>query len=175
MSANSTDSSDRIQPPARRVLGDVSPNVHLASVGIGLLKQKGNKPKAGSPLKRSFTAMMENEAGFTYLKRRRLSEDKALSDEATSQSQSQGRSVFSGMETGERQASFRSQTLSPPTPGDQVWRTHAGRGRPLIANSLYRLLPPLKNANLRQQNLIHHLRAVDPRKIHRWDGSHSLP
>ncbi|KAK5125460.1 hypothetical protein LTR85_000569 [Meristemomyces frigidus] len=59
----------------RRVLGDVSPNVKMASPATGMLK---NKPTTGSPLKRSFTAMVEDGAGLTYLKRRRLSDEESL-------------------------------------------------------------------------------------------------
>lgn len=45
----------------------------------------------GSPLKRSFTAAMEGGEGFTYLKKRKLSEDEYLSDQnnSTETSQSQ--------------------------------------------------------------------------------------
>lgn len=74
---------------------------------------------AGSPLKRSFTAVTENVKGFTYLKRRRLSEEKALSDEPISQSQSQGQSVFRRMETGEHEANGSERMLSPPSSVDQ--------------------------------------------------------
>lgn len=81
---------------------------------------------AGSPLKRSFTAVTENVKGFTYLKRRRLSEEKALSDEPISQSQSQGQSVFRRMETGEHEANGSERMLSPPSSVDQVRRTHTG-------------------------------------------------
>ncbi|WPG98397.1 Hypothetical protein R9X50_00118700 [Acrodontium crateriforme] len=55
------------QASPRRVLGAVSPNVRNGW---------HNKPMAGSPLKRSFTAMAEDGAGFTYLKKRRVSASK---------------------------------------------------------------------------------------------------
>ncbi|KAI7154481.1 hypothetical protein KC343_g10760 [Hortaea werneckii] len=83
--------------PQRRVLGDVSPNVKLASSAIGLLKN--GKPMASSPLKRSYTASFDHGAGLKYLKRRRLSEDEALSEQVESTGQDTRRSsgsVFGG-------------------------------------------------------------------------------
>lgn len=77
-------------PSNRRVLGDVSPNLKKhASPAISALR---GKPMMGSPLKRSFTAAMEGGEGFTYLKKRKLSDDEYLSDRnaasmETSQSQ----------------------------------------------------------------------------------------
>ncbi len=83
---------DQKSAPPRRVLGDVSPNVNVKQTPAFLAK-----PLAGSPLKRSFTAAMEGSGhGFTYLKRRKLSGEEALS-----QSQDVGRSV------GESVGSFR--------------------------------------------------------------------
>lgn len=83
--------------PQRRVLGDVSPNVKLASSAIGLLKN--GKPMASSPLKRSYTASFDQGAGLKYLKRRRLSEDEALSEQVENNRQDARRgsgSVFGG-------------------------------------------------------------------------------
>ena len=61
--------------PNRRVLGDVSPNVRIATPTPTFLK----KASTSSPLKRSFTASMESGEGFRYLKKRKLSDDRALS------------------------------------------------------------------------------------------------
>ncbi len=62
----------------RRILSDVSPNVKRVGNAPAFLF----KPLAGSPLKRSFAAAMEEGEGMTYLKRRRLGDDEALSDVA---------------------------------------------------------------------------------------------
>ncbi|SMQ50541.1 unnamed protein product [Zymoseptoria tritici ST99CH_3D7] len=60
-------------PAARRVLGDVSPNVRTAA---GIVT---SKPMLGSPLKRSFTAAMNGGNGFTYFKKRKFSNETPLS------------------------------------------------------------------------------------------------
>ena len=65
--------------PHRRVLGDLSPNVHAASSTPAFSR----KAPMGSPLKRSFTAAMEGGEGLTYLKRRKLSDDELLSSRQT--------------------------------------------------------------------------------------------
>ena len=62
----------------RRILVDVSPNIKAASLATTSLLN--SKPMTGSPLKRSFTAAMEDAEGFTYLKKRKLSGDQALSE-----------------------------------------------------------------------------------------------
>ncbi|EMD00453.1 hypothetical protein BAUCODRAFT_28806 [Baudoinia panamericana UAMH 10762] len=68
---------DRHHSHGRSVLGEVSPNVKTAMAPTSMLQ--GNKPSMGSPLKRTFNAMAENDAGFTYLKKRKMSDDTALS------------------------------------------------------------------------------------------------
>ncbi|KXT12145.1 hypothetical protein AC579_10382 [Pseudocercospora musae] len=81
MSSNSTPSAatnastSAYQTTNRRVLGDVSPNVRASHIS-GVLDRR---PLTGSPLKRSFKATMEDGSGFTYLKRRRLSDNVPLS------------------------------------------------------------------------------------------------
>lgn len=62
--------------PSRCVLGDLSPNVKVASSTSPLKKHA----MAGSPLKRSFTAAMESGDGLKYLKRRRIDDSETLSD-----------------------------------------------------------------------------------------------
>lgn len=59
---------------ARRVLGDVSPNVRNAPEH-GLL---GGKPSTSNPLKRGLTTAMDSGHGFQYLKRRKLSTESPL-------------------------------------------------------------------------------------------------
>jgi hypothetical protein len=58
--------------PNRRVLGDVStnPRVYSSPATGGLFSKK---VMMGSPLKRSFTAAVEDGYGLKYLKRRRVS------------------------------------------------------------------------------------------------------
>jgi hypothetical protein len=58
--------------PSRRVLGDVStnPRVYSSPATGGLFSKK---VMMGSPLKRSFTAAVEDGYGLKYLKRRRMS------------------------------------------------------------------------------------------------------
>lgn len=95
----------------RRVLGDMSPNVLLASPNPKTEDQAGGKlarpshgavskssastTSFGSPLKRSFTAALEagtdggSQKGLMYLKRRRLTGDEALS-EVVEEERSQG-------------------------------------------------------------------------------------
>lgn len=63
-------------PSSRRPLGDLSPNVKLASSTASFMKRS----ITGSPLKRSFNAAMEGGDGFKYLKRRKLDDNEALSD-----------------------------------------------------------------------------------------------
>ena len=70
------ESEDVQSPSSRRVLGEVSPNVKIASSTPAFMK----RAMAGSPLKRSFTAAMEGSDGFKYLKRRKLDENETLSD-----------------------------------------------------------------------------------------------
>lgn len=57
--------------PTRRILGDVSPNVRKITASQVQATNSLSKPVTGSPLKRSFTAALENSQGFTYLKRRK--------------------------------------------------------------------------------------------------------
>jgi hypothetical protein len=58
--------------PNRRVLGDVSTNSRVySSPATGGLFSK--KVMMGSPLKRSFTAAVEDGYGLKYLKKRRMS------------------------------------------------------------------------------------------------------
>lgn len=59
-----------VQPTPRPILGDVSPNVRMAA------KKSAGKPSNGTPLKRNLSAALNDDAGFTYLKRRKLSGDK---------------------------------------------------------------------------------------------------
>lgn len=61
--------------PNRRVLGDVStnPRVYSSPATGGLFSKKALMQ--GSPLKRSFTAAVEDGYGLKYLKRRRMSGD----------------------------------------------------------------------------------------------------
>lgn len=88
--ANQNGSDMAIQHPAsntphRRVLGDVSPNVKAASTTPAFLR----KAPVGSPLKRSYTAAMEDGEGFMYLKKRKLTDDETLSQvDGASQSMS---------------------------------------------------------------------------------------
>ncbi|KAK4554957.1 hypothetical protein LTR86_008105 [Recurvomyces mirabilis] len=72
--------------PPRQALGDRSPNVKSVQDVAPIAALLKKKPMASSPLKRSFTAMVEDEGGFTYLKSRRLSGDKVLSNMETSHS-----------------------------------------------------------------------------------------
>lgn len=113
--------STAVAPPTsiqtRRVLGDVSPNVKNTISAVTHLK---NKPMAGSPLKRSFTAMMEDGKGFTYMKKRRLSVDRPLSH--VEEPRSFTRSVFESTEVPAAvDARFRPISLSPPA--DEVCST----------------------------------------------------
>ncbi|KAI7278109.1 hypothetical protein KC345_g6153 [Hortaea werneckii] len=112
--------------PQRRVLGDVSPNVKLASSAIGLLKN--GKPMASSPLKRSYTASFDHGAGLKYLKRRRLSEDEALSEQVENTRQDTRRSSGSVFE-GNRSASLgdapEADVGSGPLHIEQQERTHS--------------------------------------------------
>jgi len=78
--------------PPRQALGDRSPNIKSAQEVAPIAALLKKKPMASSPLKRSFTAMVEEEGGFTYLKSRRLSGDRVLSEVETSRSST--RSVF---------------------------------------------------------------------------------
>jgi hypothetical protein len=57
------------------VLGDVSPNVRNMAVPGNM----AGKPMMGSPLKRSFTAAMNEGNGFTYFKKRKSTNDTPLS------------------------------------------------------------------------------------------------
>ncbi|KAK3115001.1 hypothetical protein LTR53_006086 [Teratosphaeriaceae sp. CCFEE 6253] len=80
----------------RRVLGDVSPNLKRAPIVTS-----ANKLMAGSPLKRSFTTMLGDGPGFTYLKSRQLSVDKPLSQvDHESRTTSSRRLVFGSKDAG---------------------------------------------------------------------------
>lgn len=68
---------------ARRVLGEVSPNIRASAVPSATHLAAG-KPMAGSPLKRSFTAAMEGN-GFKYFKKRKMSSETPLNQQFTSQ------------------------------------------------------------------------------------------
>jgi hypothetical protein len=59
--------------PNRRVLGEVStnPRVYSSPATGGLFGGGGKRVMMGSPLKRSFTAAVEDGYGLKYLKRRR--------------------------------------------------------------------------------------------------------
>ena len=104
MAANNHDATTHAHPTQvanmsapRRVLGDMSPNVKLASPAVGMLKN--GKPMTSSPLKRSFTAAIEDGAGLKYQKRRRLSGDETLSRQVAQENGSHARasqSVFGG-------------------------------------------------------------------------------
>ena len=63
--------------PNRRVLGDVStnPRVYSSPATGGIFSRK---VMMGSPLKRSFTAAVEEGYGLKYLKKRRVSDDLAF-------------------------------------------------------------------------------------------------
>ncbi|KAK3674631.1 hypothetical protein LTR78_005353 [Recurvomyces mirabilis] len=87
--------------PPRQALGDRSPNIKSAQDVAPIAALLKKKPMASSPLKRSFTAMVENEGGFTYLKSRRLSGDKVLSDVATSRNSTHSVFQAGSAETGE--------------------------------------------------------------------------
>lgn len=95
----------------RRVLADVSPNVKMGSPAMGMSKRP---MMTGSPLKRSFTAMVEDGSGLTYLKRRRLSSGAALSP--TDAAVDLSRSVFSagGAAAEEQVAGFRPLHAASP-------------------------------------------------------------
>ncbi|KAK5136363.1 hypothetical protein LTR08_003489 [Meristemomyces frigidus] len=107
----------------RRALGDLNPNLRLASPAANLLKS-ASKPMTGSPLKRSFTAMVEDAAGFTYLKRRKLSGDEGIGEQEDGGGvveRERGRSVFSGSGSASRDedsTGFRPPVPSFPTPND---------------------------------------------------------
>ncbi|KAF2772997.1 hypothetical protein EJ03DRAFT_324047 [Teratosphaeria nubilosa] len=109
-------------PRQRRVLGDVSPNVKLAQVDL----IKANKPLQSSPLKRSFTARAEDRVGLQYLKRRKLSTDKPLSqviaEESQSQSQepSQARSMFGDSTRPESDGGMSLEPLLPTPPSKEL-------------------------------------------------------
>ncbi|KAI5370031.1 Putative transcription factor Nrm1/Whi5 [Septoria linicola] len=60
-----------LQPTPRRILGDVSPNTRMAATSTPT-----EKAFSTTPLKRNFSAALNDGAGFTYLKRRNLSSDK---------------------------------------------------------------------------------------------------
>ncbi|KAF2721242.1 hypothetical protein K431DRAFT_312734 [Polychaeton citri CBS 116435] len=61
-----TTRDQQTRPP----LGTLSPNTKINAPGIELLKKK---PMTSSPLKRSFTASVDDRQGFTYLKKRKFS------------------------------------------------------------------------------------------------------
>ncbi|KAI7226980.1 hypothetical protein KC330_g8601 [Hortaea werneckii] len=112
--------------PQRRVLGDVSPNVKLASSAIGLLKN--GKPMASSPLKRSYTASFDQGAGLKYLKRRRLSEDEALSEQVENNRQDARRSsgsVFGGNRSASVGDAAEADVGLRPLHIEQQERTHS--------------------------------------------------
>ncbi|KAK4948487.1 hypothetical protein LTR10_013021 [Elasticomyces elasticus] len=106
----------------RRVLATVSPNLPLAPA-VQTLKAAA-KPIAGSPLKRSFTAMRAEDSGvdgLMYLKRRKLDGDETLSQTMDSERArrrgsgsviSPTRSVF---EAGKEATRAATASLSPET------------------------------------------------------------
>lgn len=61
-------------PPPRRILGDVSPNLRTTMAGSADSAATDN-----FSLKRSVSATLDNESGFTYMKKRKLSNDGTLS------------------------------------------------------------------------------------------------
>lgn len=61
-------------PPPRRILGDVSPNLRNTMAGSA-----DSAATDSFSLKRSVSATLDNESGFTYLKKRKLSSDGTLS------------------------------------------------------------------------------------------------
>lgn len=67
--------ANRADIQQRSPLADVSPNAKAQPSYANL---RTSKPMAGSPLKRSFTAMTGSGNGFKYLKRRRLSAEETL-------------------------------------------------------------------------------------------------
>lgn len=101
------------QPPTRRVLGDVSPNVRaIASPAVFDHK----RIMAGSPLKRTaFSASMEDGVGFTYLKKRKLSDGMPLSQMGSSAALSSA-----------PQPNFVTQNALQMAAGNETVRTWAG-------------------------------------------------
>lgn len=79
----------------RSPLADVSPN---AKARVPYANLKSNKPMAGSPLKRSFTAMTEGGGGLKYLKRRRLSAEETLSEQVDGSADRERQSMGRGSE-----------------------------------------------------------------------------
>lgn len=61
-------------PPPRRILGDVSPNLRTTMAGSA-----DSVATDSFSLKRSVSATLDNESGFTYMKKRKLSNDGTLS------------------------------------------------------------------------------------------------
>lgn len=61
-------------PPPRRILGDVSPNLRTTMAGSA-----DSVATDSFSLKRSVSATLDNGPGFTYLKKRKLSNDGTLS------------------------------------------------------------------------------------------------
>ena len=64
-----------LQPTPRRILGDVSTNVRSMAV----LKPQDSSSSEDFSLKRSLSSTLDNDSGFTYLKKRKLSSDRDLS------------------------------------------------------------------------------------------------
>ncbi|KAI6866023.1 hypothetical protein KC338_g4520 [Hortaea werneckii] len=136
--------------PQRRVLGDVSPNVKLASSAIGLLKN--GKPMASSPLKRSYTASFDHGAGLKYLKRRRLSEDEALSEQVENTRQDTRRSsgsVFGGNRSASVGDAPEADVGSGPLHIEQQERTHSV---PVIQEQYEPIIPTVQQESPTEPN-----------------------
>ncbi|KAI6797609.1 hypothetical protein KC360_g2016 [Hortaea werneckii] len=136
--------------PQRRVLGDVSPNVKLASSAIGLLKN--GKPMASSPLKRSYTASFDQGAGLKYLKRRRLSEDEALSEQVAENRQDTRRSsgsVFGGNRSASVGDASEADVGLGPLQIEQQERTN---GVPVIQELYEQMIPTVQHESPTEPN-----------------------
>ncbi|KAM0719884.1 hypothetical protein Q7P37_004019 [Cladosporium fusiforme] len=120
--------------PNRRVLGEVSTNQRVFSSPAtgGLFSQK--KAMMGSPLKRSFTAAVEEGYGLKYLKRRRVSGDMGFGL-VEQRVQTPGRNESAGMlraqsvpevavTHAEPPSGFPPSPTEPNTPSDSGGETH---------------------------------------------------
>lgn len=74
--ARNTASTPRKANGTRQALGDKSPNVVAKGAIAG---SAGKRAMTGSPLKRGFPAAIEDGKGFTFLKRRRISDNQVPS------------------------------------------------------------------------------------------------
>ncbi|KAI7155599.1 hypothetical protein KC349_g6842 [Hortaea werneckii] len=136
--------------PQRRVLGDVSPNVKPASSAIGLLKN--GKPMASSPLKRSYTASFDQGAGLKYLKRRRLSEDEALSEQVENNRQDARRSsgsVFGGNRSASVGDAAEADVGLRPLHIEQQERTHSV---PVVQEQYEPIIPTVQQESPTEPN-----------------------